>query len=67
MPGETEAMLPLHCILIRDMGMPLADILDLEALAEDCAADGKWSFLFVAPPLHISNAVGPPVTPIAVK
>jgi kynurenine formamidase len=67
MPGETEAMLPLHCILIRDMGMPLAEILDLEALAEDCAADGKWSFLFVAPPLHISNAVGSPVTPIAIK
>jgi kynurenine formamidase len=67
MPGGTEAMLPLHCILIRDMGMPLAEILDLEALAEDCAAEGKWSFLFVAPALHISNAVGSPVTPIAIK
>ena len=67
MPGETEAMLPLHCVLIRDMGMPLAEILDLEALAEDCVADGKWSFMFVAPPLRISNAVGSPVTPIAIK
>ncbi|HKP40321.1 cyclase family protein [Mycobacterium sp.] len=67
MPGETEAMLALHCILIRDMGMPLAEILDLEALANDCAADGRWSFLFVAPPLHISNAVGSPTTPIAIK
>ena len=52
---------------IRDMGMPLAEILDLEALAEDCVADGRWSFLFVAPPLHISNAVGSPTTPIAIK
>lgn len=60
-------MLPLHCILIRDMGMPLAEILDLEALAADCADDGQWSFLFVAPPLHISNAVGSPTTPVAVK
>jgi hypothetical protein len=49
------------------MGMPLAEILDLDALGADCAGDGIWSFLFVAPPLHISNAVGSPVTPIAIK
>lgn len=67
MPGETEAVLPVHCVLIRDMGMPLAEILDLDALADDCATDGQWSFMFVAPPLRISNAVGSPTTPIAIK
>ena len=67
MPSETGDMLPLHCVLIRDMGMPLAEMLDLESLAEDSVADGVWSFMFVAPPLRISNAVGSPVTPIAVK
>jgi kynurenine formamidase len=66
-PSQTAIMLPLHCILIRDMGMPLAEILDLETLSQDCAADSKWSFMFVAPPLHISNAVGSPTTPIAIK
>lgn len=65
--GIDGAIMPVHCVLIRDMGMPLAEILDLEALAQDCVADGRWSFLFVAPPLHISNAVGSPVTPIAIK
>jgi kynurenine formamidase len=65
--ADVGVMLPLHCILIRDMGMPLAEILDLEALAADCADDGQWSFLFVAPPLHISNAVGSPTTPVAIK
>jgi kynurenine formamidase len=69
LPASDKAgvLLPLHCILIRDMGMPLAEILDLDALAVDCAGDGRWSFLFVAPPLHISNAVGSPTTPIAIK
>jgi kynurenine formamidase len=69
LPASDKAgvLLPLHCILIRDMGMPLAEILDLDALAADCAGDGRWSFLFVAPPLHISNAVGSPTTPIAIK
>jgi kynurenine formamidase len=66
-PSGTDDYLPLHCVLIRDMGMPLAEMLDLEALAEDCAADGVWSFLFVAPPLRISRAVGSPTTPIAIK
>ena len=53
--------------MLRELGMPLAEILDLDELAADCAADGLWSFLFVAPPLRISNAVGSPVTPIAIK
>ncbi|MCV7427644.1 cyclase family protein [Mycobacterium montefiorense] len=66
-PSQTATLLPLHCILIRDMGMPLAEILDLDALSQDCAADGKWSFMFVAPPLRISGAVGSPTTPIAIK
>ncbi len=59
--------LPLHSILIRDMGMPLGEIFDLEALADDCAADGQWDFLFSAPPLRIPGAVGSPATPIAIK
>ncbi|MEV0669622.1 cyclase family protein [Mycobacterium sp. NPDC050441] len=66
-PSETGETLPLHCVLIRDMGMPLAEILDLDDLSADCARDGVWSFLFVAPPLHVSNAVGAPTTPIAIK
>lgn len=68
MPSPVRgAMVPLHCILIRDMGMPLAEILDLEALAADCVSDGRWTFMFVAPPLHITHAVGSPVTPLAIK
>ena len=38
--------LPVHCILIRDMGMTLGEILDFEELAGDCAADGVWEFFF---------------------
>ena len=59
--------LPLHCVLIRDMGMTLGEIFDLEALAVDCAADGVWEFLFVAAPLKVKNGVGTPITPLAMK
>ena len=68
LPSEQPGtVVPLHCVLIRDMGMPLAEILDLEALSAACAHDGRWSFLLAAPPLHISNAVGSPTTPIAIR
>jgi kynurenine formamidase len=67
-PSRTPgARLPLHCILIRDLGMMLGEMFDLEALAEDCARDGQWSFFFCAPPLRIANAAGSPTSPIAVK
>ena len=33
-------VLDVHMVLIRDMGMTLGEILDLDELADDCAADG---------------------------
>jgi kynurenine formamidase len=60
-------VLPLHCVLIRDLGMMLAEILDLEALAEDCASDGVYEFLLAAAPLRVVGGVGSPVSPLAMK
>ncbi|MCP1471484.1 kynurenine formamidase [Sphingobium sp. OAS761] len=65
-PGQ-GAYLPVHCVLIRDMGMMLGEIFDLEDLSADCAADGRYSFLLVAPPLRVANGVGSPTSPIAIK
>jgi len=62
-----DAILPLHCVLIRDLGMMLGEMFDLEDLAADCAADGRYDFFFSAPPLRFERAVGSPTSPIAVK
>lgn len=68
LPGEIpDVALNVHMILIRDMGMSLCEILDLEELAEDCRADGVWDFFLAAPPLPVTRAVGSPVNPIAIK
>lgn len=67
LPGETDDALPVHCVLIRDMGMTLGEMLDFEELAADCAADGGWEFFFTGPPLKFSNAVGSPINPLAIK
>ena len=49
------------------MGLLIGEIFDLEALAEDCSKDGIYEFLFTAPPLPITGAVGSPINPLAVK
>lgn len=59
--------LPLHMLCLRDMGMPLGEMWDLEALAADCAADGQYTFMLAAPPLALTGAVGSPVNPLALK
>jgi kynurenine formamidase len=68
LPGEDPSvLLPVHMVLIRDMGMTLGEILDFDELAEDCAADGVWEFLFCSPPLKFTRAVGSPINPLALK
>lgn len=59
--------LPLHCVLIRDLGMTLGEIFDMEGLAEDCAKDGVYEFMFTAPPIKTIGGVGSPITPLAIK
>jgi len=68
LPGEVQdAVFNVHMVLIRDMGMTLGEILDLEELAADCESDGVWEFLFVAPPLKVTGGVGSPINPLAFK
>jgi kynurenine formamidase len=47
--------------------MPLAEILDLEELADDCATDGVYEFFLCAPPIKFVGAVGSPINPLALK
>lgn len=63
----SETPLPLHMLCLRDMGCPLGEMFDLEALAEDCAQDGRYDVLLAAPPLPLTRAFGSPVNPLALK
>ena len=68
LPGEIEGeLLPVHMVLIRDMGMTLGEILDFDELAADCESDGVWEFFFTSPPIKFTNAVGSPINPLAIK
>lgn len=58
---------PFHVVAIANMGLTLGEIFFLEELAADCAADGRYAFLLVAPPLPVTRAVGTPINPYALK
>ena len=60
-------MLPLHMLTLRDMGMMLGEMWNLEELSAACAEDGKYEFLLVSQPLMVTGAVGSPINPLAVK
>jgi hypothetical protein len=47
--------------------MTLGELFFLEDLAADCAADGRWDFMFTASPLPVTAAVGSPLNPLAIK
>jgi kynurenine formamidase len=67
-PNEFDnAFQPLHQVAIPHIGLFLGEMWDLDALADDCAADGVHEFWLTAAPLPVTGAVGAPVAPIAVK
>ncbi len=67
-PNETlDCFQPLHMISLRNTGLLFGEIFQLDELARACAADGDFAFLFTAPPLPITGAVGSPINPLAIK
>ena len=68
MPEDPEARRhPVHCGALVDLGLPLGEFWVLDELAADCADDGRYELMLVAPPLNIPGAVGSPLNPIAIK
>jgi kynurenine formamidase len=59
--------LVLHNALMRNLGVTLTEIADLEQLAAHCGEDGRYEFLYVAAPLKVAKGSGSPVNPVAIK
>ena len=67
-PYETPDLpAPLHVVLLVNAGVHIGEMWDMEALAADCAADGRYDFFLSAAPLTITGAVGSPINPLAIK
>jgi kynurenine formamidase len=57
----------LHYRLITFLGMALGELFDLERLAADCAADGRYEGMFVAAPLNKQGGSGSTGNALALK
>jgi kynurenine formamidase len=56
-----------HRRLIALQGMPIGEVWDLDALAQDCAQDGVYECMLVSAPLNLPGGVGSPPNAYAIK
>ena len=56
---------PIHQLAIVAIGLPLVDVMDLEAAAEYAARIRRWEFLLTAAPVPVPGGTGFPLNPIA--
>ena len=56
---------PIHQLAIVALGLPLIDVMDLEAVAEEAARRHRWEFLVTFAPVPVPGGTGFPVNPIA--
>jgi len=67
-PYETpDCSQPLHLIAVRNTGLLVGEVFDLDALAEACAEDQRYEFLFTAASLPTSGSASAPINPLAIK
>jgi kynurenine formamidase len=67
-PSQYEgAYLPVHLLHLVEMGLTQGQNWVLDPLAADCAADGRYTFLLDATPLPLTNGLGTPLNPVAIK
>jgi kynurenine formamidase len=66
LPG-TQIEIPLHSALMRNLGVVFTETCWLDDLADACAVDNRWSFLYTAAPLKVVGASGAPVNPIVIR
>jgi kynurenine formamidase len=64
-PEDWAAMMVVHMIHLRDMGLLQGQNFDFEALAAACAEEGRATFLFTAHPEPFTQACSAPVHPVA--
>lgn len=56
---------PIHQLAIVAMGLPLVDVMDLEAVAQVASRLKRWEFLLTAAPVPVLGGTGFPLNPIA--
>jgi len=66
-PEPGDEFLTWHVAALRDLGLLVGELFDLDDLADDCATDKTFEGFFVAAPMPIVGASGSPLNPIVMK
>jgi kynurenine formamidase len=64
---ESGIEIPLHSALMRNLGVAMTELCILDELAQACADDQRWTFLYTAAPLKIVGASGAPTNPVVIR
>lgn len=64
---DHAARLFLHLSLLPLLGLPIGELWDLEALAADCADDGRHACFLTSAPLNLHQGVASPPNALAIK
>jgi kynurenine formamidase len=67
MGGEMIPDDSVHTRVLAMLGIPLGEFFDFDGLADDCAGDGTYEFLFTSAPLVIPGGIGSPPNALALK
>ncbi len=64
---EAAADTMLHFSLLPLLGLPIGELFDLDALARDCADDGRYTLFLTSAPLNLHRGVATPPNAVAIK
>ena len=56
-----------HTLFLPMLGLPLGEMFVLDALADDCAADGRYTGFFTSAPLNLPSGVASPPNALVIK
>ncbi|KAF6823004.1 hypothetical protein CMUS01_10862 [Colletotrichum musicola] len=56
----------MHEVLLGGWGMPIGELFDLEALADKCKQEKRWSFFVSSEPCHVPGGVASPPNILAI-
>jgi kynurenine formamidase len=57
----------VHTALLGLLGLPIGELWDLDALAEDCAADRRYEAMLTSAPLHLRAGAASPPNALAIR
>lgn len=64
--GDGELVAGMHPTLLSGIGMPIGEMFDLEALADECEKQKRWTFFVTSMPLNLRGGVASPPNATAV-